>query len=51
MYFPNGLAGLYESHGKKWLARLKPGAKTVKAKTPAPPASKPVATNNLEVSK
>jgi urea transport system permease protein len=51
MYFPNGLAGLYESHGKKWLARLKPGAKTVKAKTPTPPASAPVATNNLEVSK
>lgn len=22
MYFPNGLAGLYESHGKKWLAKL-----------------------------
>lgn len=22
MYFPNGLAGLYQSHGRKWLARL-----------------------------
>ena len=22
MYFPNGLAGLYESHGKHWLAKL-----------------------------
>lgn len=22
MYFPNGLAGLYESHGKQWLAKL-----------------------------
>ena len=22
MYFPNGLAGIYESHGKKWLAKL-----------------------------
>ena len=28
MYFPNGLAGLWDSHGKRWLARLqrKPGA-------------------------
>jgi urea transport system permease protein len=51
MYFPNGLAGLYESHGKKWLARLKPHAKT-KSQKPTPPASTPVATvNNLEVSK
>ncbi len=24
MYFPNGLAGLWESHGRKWLARAKP---------------------------
>jgi urea transport system permease protein len=23
MYFPNGLAGLYESNGKKWFARFK----------------------------
>jgi urea transport system permease protein len=22
MYFPNGLAGMYESHGRKWLAKL-----------------------------
>jgi urea transport system permease protein len=22
MYFPNGLAGVYESHGKKWLSKL-----------------------------
>lgn len=22
MYFPNGVAGLYETHGKKWLAKL-----------------------------
>jgi urea transport system permease protein len=54
MYFPNGLAGLYESHGKKWLARLKPGAKSAKPLAPPPPAaSTPVVTvpNNLEVSK
>lgn len=25
MYFPNGLTGLYESHGKKWMATLKKG--------------------------
>lgn len=23
MYFPNGLAGLWQSHGRKWLARLR----------------------------
>ncbi|MBC3950602.1 urea ABC transporter permease subunit UrtC [Pseudomonas folii] len=23
MYFPNGLAGLWESHGRKWLARVR----------------------------
>ncbi len=23
MYFPNGLAGLWDSHGKRWLARLR----------------------------
>jgi urea transport system permease protein len=52
MYFPNGLAGLYESHGKKWLARLKPGAKAAKPHTPPPPAAAvPVVPNNLEVSK
>jgi len=35
MYFPNGLAGLYDSHGKKWLARLtsrKAASITLKAK-------------------
>ncbi len=31
MYFPNGVAGLWESHGKKWLARLSGGAKQPKA--------------------
>jgi urea transport system permease protein len=56
MYFPDGLAGLYESHGKKLLAHLKPGAKTVKPHTTPPPAvSKPAPVktvpNNLEVSK
>jgi len=56
MYFPNGLAGLYESHGKKWLARLKPGAKAdnpaAKPHTPPPPAAAvPVVPTNMEVSK
>jgi urea transport system permease protein len=23
MYFPNGLAGLWESHGRKWVASLR----------------------------
>ena len=44
MYFPNGIAGLWESHGKKWLSKLTGGADpsplpvAVKnAKTPTPP--------------
>ncbi|GAA4025698.1 urea ABC transporter permease subunit UrtC [Actimicrobium antarcticum] len=27
MYFPNGIAGLYESHGRKYLARLLPSGR------------------------
>jgi urea transport system permease protein len=30
MYFPNGVAGLWESHGKKWLAKLSGGNKQPK---------------------
>lgn len=40
MYFPNGLAGLWDSHGRQWLARLtrrKPPVVIVAAK-PAEPA-------------
>jgi urea transport system permease protein len=42
MYFPNGLAGLWDSHGKRWLARVqrKPQA-SIAAAPPAPPASTP----------
>ncbi len=29
MYFPNGLAGLYQTHGRKWLARIPIGRKIV----------------------
>lgn len=29
MYFPNGLAGLYQTHGRKWLARIPLGRKIV----------------------
>ncbi len=31
MYFPNGVAGLWESHGKKWLAKLAGGKKPAQA--------------------
>jgi urea transport system permease protein len=34
MYFPNGIAGLWESHGRKWLSKLTPKPK---------PAAKPMA--------
>lgn len=34
MYFPNGLAGLYESHGKPWLLRLRRRLPVTKASTP-----------------
>lgn len=37
MYFPNGLAGLYDSHGKKWLAKLFGRKKPAAEETPAAP--------------
>ena len=41
MYFPNGIAGLYESHGRPWLEKLLPKARA----KPAPQASvQPAAT-------
>jgi urea transport system permease protein len=50
MYFPNGIAGLWESHGKKWLSKLTGGAgpgplpATVKsAKTTTQPFTKTAA--------
>jgi len=36
MYFPNGLAGLWHSHGQKWLGRLQ-----AKLRKPTPPAPLP----------
>ncbi len=57
MYFPNGVAGLWETHGRKWLAKLggkdKPALATAKKVSPAVPAAKGenVAINGLEVSK
>ncbi|RXZ33788.1 urea ABC transporter permease subunit UrtC [Oxalobacteraceae bacterium CAVE-383] len=60
VYFPNGLAGLYESHGKKWLSVFKrrpalptqaavsaPSAKSHMVK----PASEPTLGDTLEVLK
>ena len=35
MYFPNGLAGLWDSHGKRWLARLQRKPVVVAAPPPA----------------
>lgn len=34
MYFPNGLAGLYDSHGKKWLLKLMP-RRSIKESSPS----------------
>ncbi|MFG0722653.1 urea ABC transporter permease subunit UrtC [Pseudomonas sp. GLN_6] len=43
MYFPNGLAGLWESHGRKWLGKLR--RKPAAPATPAPVAEAPVASS------
>ncbi|EKG30926.1 branched-chain amino acid ABC transporter permease [Pseudomonas avellanae BPIC 631] len=46
MYFPDGLAGLWESHGRKWLGRFKRSDKPVAPAIPgaghAPVKSAPV---------
>lgn len=42
MYFPNGLAGLWDSHGKRWLARLK---RKPQARVAEQPAARSVAAN------
>jgi urea transport system permease protein len=53
MYFPNGLAGLWESHGRKWLGKLR--RKPVEAKPMAvkvaAPAAAPAATPTPELEK
>jgi urea transport system permease protein len=41
MYFPNGIAGLYESHGRPWLEKLLPKAQVKPAPQPSvQPAAK-----------
>ncbi len=53
MYFPNGIAGLWESHGKKLIARLtgKASQKPVVVSRPASTTSKDISLTGLEVSK
>lgn len=54
MYFPNGIAGLWETHGKKWLSKLTGGAGDTPAPVTAKSATQPAADMKLagmEVSK
>ncbi len=53
MYFPNGIAGLWESHGKKLIGRLtgKTNDVPVSAVRPASIASKEVTLTGMEVTK
>ncbi|TBV03244.1 urea ABC transporter permease subunit UrtC [Phytopseudomonas dryadis] len=48
MYFPNGLAGLWDSHGKRWLARLRRKPQVVAAPPPAAVAASKRPTPELE---
>ncbi len=41
MYFPNGVAGLWDTHGRKWLAKLRGGSRPAAAPAPAAPAAAP----------
>jgi urea transport system permease protein len=47
MYFPNGIAGLWESHGKKWLSKLTGAFAKVSPPVPVKPAKTPVADVDL----
>ncbi|MGE7991083.1 urea ABC transporter permease subunit UrtC [Pseudomonas sp. NPDC089554] len=51
MYFPNGLAGVWESHGRKWLARFRkrpaPAVVATSSK-PAPSSASKAATPSME---
>ena len=55
MYFPNGIAGLYESHGKQWLAKLfgglKPGIKPELVAAATKKATPEAKLSSMEVSK
>ncbi|MBG0839123.1 urea ABC transporter permease subunit UrtC [Ectopseudomonas toyotomiensis] len=48
MYFPNGLAGLWDSHGKRWLARLRRKPQAVATPAPVVVASSKRPTPELE---
>jgi len=48
MYFPNGLAGLWDSHGKRWLARLRRKPQVVAAPKPVVVATSKRPTPELE---
>ncbi|WP_179528597.1 urea ABC transporter permease subunit UrtC [Ectopseudomonas composti] len=48
MYFPNGLAGLWDSHGKRWLARLRRKPQVVAAPKPVAVATSKRPTHELE---
>jgi urea transport system permease protein len=49
MYFPNGIAGLWDSHGKRWMARLMPAKKApAVTEPPARPIAKAAPTPELE---
>lgn len=47
MYFPNGIAGLWESHGKKWLSKLTGTFAKVSSPVHVKPTKTPVADVNL----
>lgn len=48
MYFPNGVAGLWETHAKKWLGKLKGTQKPAPAPAPAP-AARPAPARDTDV--
>ncbi|APU28913.1 urea ABC transporter permease subunit UrtC [Ectopseudomonas alcaliphila JAB1] len=48
MYFPNGLAGLWDSHGKRWLARLRRKPQVAAAPKPVAVATSKRPTPELE---
>ncbi len=48
MYFPNGLAGLWDSHGKRWLARLRRKPQVLVTPSPAVTAPSKRSTPELE---
>lgn len=51
MYFPNGLAGLWDSHGKRWLARLRRKPQVATAPPPVAGAASKPPTPELETTR